>query len=66
MVTKEIMDDIDRADEAKRRAADSSPADCSTCDETNAWRCKICKRNPDLRDYYRPRSNKELGTKADG
>jgi hypothetical protein len=33
--TKEIMDDIDRADEAKRRAADSSPAACSTCANLN-------------------------------
>jgi hypothetical protein len=59
MVTKEIMDDIDRADKAKRRAADSSPADCSTCaNAAEAWRrCPRCRRNPDLVDWYTPRSN---------
>jgi hypothetical protein len=54
MVTKEIMDDIDRTDEAERRAADSSPADCSTC--ANEWRrCPRCRRNPDLVDWYTPK-----------
>jgi hypothetical protein len=59
MMTNEIMDDIDRADEAKRQAADSSPADCSTCaNAVEEWRrCPRCRRNHDLVDWYTPRSN---------